>query len=136
MRESRIYCVFPNAVLGIYERGKELRSIPLTFSLLNTVANGRDFRYDFTDQRLYLYCGADLNVIDRDSDGTTPVYAAACVLDCRAEDNTLYLFSQNPQHDAENSLFYLTAIKEYSPADLAARAEIQLDAFMPTDDNG
>ena len=136
MREGRIYCVFPNAVLGIYERDKELRSIPLTFSLLNTVANGRDFRYDFTNQRLYLYCGADLNVIALDSDGTTPVYTAGCVLDCRTENNMLYLFSQMPQNGTESRLFYLTAISEYSPAALADRAGIQLNGFVPMNDNG
>ncbi|MBP5743572.1 MAG: hypothetical protein J6W44_01500, partial [Oscillospiraceae bacterium] len=113
--------------------------VPLTFNLQNAMVSGRDFRYVFTNDRLYLYCGADLNVITLDGNANTPVFAASCVLETLNEKNSLLQFSmaagkQGSSDSAgspEGGLFHLAAVSEYSPAELAARALEQLDAYEP-----
>lgn len=146
---GRLYCAFPDAFLRIYEDGKEIRSIPLSFELQGESLSGRYFRFRFTDDRLYLYCGEDLNVIELNGDGTTPAFAASSVLERMDENGCLILFSYSPYgqgQDPENivagdetasdsavpkELLYLVTIDEYSPAELAERAKDQLDSFLP-----
>ena len=111
----------------------------MTFNLQNAMVSGRDFRYVFTEDRLYLYCGADLNVISLDGNANTPVFSAACVLDNLNDRKSLLQFSMEPQKQlpsgsadsAERGLFHLAAVSEYSPAELAARALVQLDDYEP-----
>ncbi|MCR5089563.1 MAG: TIR domain-containing protein [Oscillospiraceae bacterium] len=137
--DGKTYCVFPDGRLAVYQGREEIRSIPLTFNLQNAMVSGRDFRYVFTGDSLYLYCGAELNVIALDGDGTTPVYSAACVLEYRDENNTLLQFSTaGRQHSfalsgdsPETELFHLASVREYGPADFAARAQVQMEAFTP-----
>ncbi len=137
--DGKTYCVFPDGRLVIYLGKDEIRSIPLTFNLHNSMVSGRDFRYIFTGNRLYLYCGAELDVIALDGDGTTPVYSAACVLEYWDENNTLLQFSTSERHHSfplsgdspENELFHLASVREYGPVEFAARAQAQMDAFTP-----
>ena len=111
----------------------------MTFNLQNAMVSGRDFRYVFTEDRLYLYCGADLNVISLDGNANTTVFSAACVLDNLNDNKSLLQFSMEPQKQlpsgsadsAESGLFHLAAVSEYSPAELAARALVQLDDYEP-----
>ena len=141
---GKLYAVFPDALLRIYREGTEIRSVPLTFNLKNAMVSGRDFRYVFTEDRLYLYCGADLNVIALDGDGTTPIYSAACVLDYLDDNDTLLQFSLEPGYDgsaadlsSEDSIvFHLAFVREYKSDELAARAQEQLDAFKPKQNAG
>ena len=136
---GKIFCVFPDERLRIYQGTTEIRSVPLTFNLQNAMVSGRDFRYVFTEDRLYLYCGADLNVISLDGNANTPVFSAACVLDNLNDRKSLLQFSMEPQKQlpsgsadsAESGLFHLAAVSEYSPAELAARALVQLDDYEP-----
>ena len=136
---GKIFCVFPDERLRIYQGTTEILSVPLTFNLQNAMVSGRDFRYVFTEDRLYLYCGADLNVISLDGNANTPVFSAACVLDNLNDRKSLLQFSMEPQKQlpsgsadsAESGLFHLAAVSEYSPAELPARALAQLDAFEP-----
>ena len=141
---GKLYAVFPDALLRIYRKGTEIRSVPLTFNLKNAMVSGRDFRYVFTEDRLYLYCGADLNVIALDGDGTTPIYSAACVLEYLDDNDTLLQFSLEPGYDgfaadlsSEDSIvFHLAFVREYKSDELAARAQEQLDAFKPKQNAG
>ena len=137
--DGKVFCVFPDERLRIYQGAAEIQSVPLTFNLQNAMVSGRDFRYVFTNDRLYLYCGADLNVITLDGNANTPVFAASCVLETLNEKNSLLQFSmaagkQGSSDSAgspEGGLFHLAAVSEYSPAELAARALEQLDAYEP-----
>ncbi len=139
--DGKTYCVFPDGRLAIYLGRDEIRSIPLTFNLQNSMVSGRDFRYIFAGDRLYLYCGAELNVIALDGNGTTPVYSSACVLEYWNENKTLLLFSTaERQHSfalsgdsPESELFHLALVREYGPLELAARAQTQKDAFTPVE---
>ncbi len=146
---GRLYCVFPDAFLRIYEDGNEIRSLPLSFELQGERLNGRYFRFQFTDDRLYLYCGEDLNVIELSGDGSTPVFAASSVLDRMDSNGRLILFSYDPYGQlldpadggtgdetasdtaAPKEQLYLVSIDEYSPAELAERAKYQLDSYLP-----
>ena len=137
--KGNLYCVFPDSKLRVYHGETEIRNVPLTFNLQNAMVSGRDFRYVFTDDRLYLYCGAELNVVELEGDGTMPVYSAACVLEYIDENGTLLQFSTEPGYDAsadvatpeERSMFHLAAVRQYGSAELAARAAKQLSLFLP-----
>ena len=135
--DGKIFCVFPDERLRIYRGTEEIRSVPLTFNLSSAMVSGRDFRYVFTEDRLYLYCGADLNVIALEGDGTTPIYSASCVLENLDENKALLLFSTAARNNMlagytdSQELFHLASVSEYSPAGLAERAQAQLDAFAP-----
>ena len=134
---GKLFCVFPDATLRVFEGTAELRKIPLnlTSDLLTAVVDGRAFRYHFTDGRLYLFCGNDLNAVQLDTEGTTPLYSASLVLDRIESTGSLLLFSSLPAAppDAQRSevRMILAEIDEYSPQELAARAREQLEAFLP-----
>ena len=141
--DGKLYCVFRDSTLRVFQDRKQIRSIPLTFTLEQAIVSGRDFRYEFRDQQLYLFCGAELNAISLDGEGTTPLYAASSVLE-RLETGELILYSWPPAsedlfsaafHSAEglgaDRRFYLAFIPEYSTEKLLERAEKQLQEYLP-----
>ena len=130
---GRLYCVFPDSSLRIYENGEVLRSIPLSFELSFDVMNGKAFRYEFSDTRLYLYCGGAMNTVMLDSDGETAVYYAGSVLTHLEDRKELLVFSldrEKLEKDGDRNL-YLGYFREYSVGELINRAREQLERYEP-----
>lgn len=130
--QGKIFCVYPNRRLVIYDGGEEIRSLPLSFDLSFDVVNGKNFRYEFSPSRLYLYCMDNLNVISLDSDGTTAVYYADQVLGHLEDTQELLVSSFKKDALSEgNSDYWLAAFKEYAVSELIERAQEQIEAFRP-----
>ena len=131
--QERLYCVYPDGSLTIYENGEEIRTVPLSFYLGSDAINGKAFRYEFYPTRLYLFCGAELNVITLDSDGSTAVYYAASVLEHLEDRGELLVFSYDPKQMGENGErnFHLASFRELSVEELIARGQEQLKAYVP-----
>ena len=130
---GRLYCVFPDSSLRIYENGEVIRSIPLSFELSFDVMSGKAFRYEFSDTRLYLYCGGAMNTVMLDSDGETAVYYAGSVLTHLEDRKELLVFSldrEKLEKDGDRNL-YLGYFREYSVGDLINRAREQLERYEP-----
>ena len=128
---DRLYCVFPDSSLVIYENGAAVRTVPLSFDLSMDVIDGKAFRYEFSDSRLYLYCGDVMNVIMLDSDGETAVYYAESVLAHLGDRNELLVYSIDRARARQTGdlKLYLGSYREYSVAELIDRARNQIEAF-------
>jgi hypothetical protein len=130
--QGKIYCVYPDRRLVIYDGGEEVRSLPLSFDLSFDVVNGKNFRYEFSPSRLYLYCMNSLNVISLDSDGTTAVYYADHVLGHLDDTQELLVCSFKKDALSEGNMdYWLAAFKEYTVPELIERAREQIEAFPP-----
>ena len=130
---GRLYCVFPDSSLKFYENGEEIRSIPLSFDLNMNIIDGKVFRYEFSDKRLYLYCGGDMNAVMLDSDGETAVYYAKSVLAHLEDRQELLVFcSDREKMETSGDMnYYLGSFPEYTVQDLIERAKSQLAAYSP-----
>ena len=130
---GRLYCVFPDSSLRIYENGEVIRSIPLSFELSFDAMNGKAFRYEFSDTRLYLYCGGELNTVMLDSDGETAVYYAGSVLAHLEDRRELVVFSLDRERLEKNGdmNYYLGFFREYNVDELIERARAQLEHDEP-----
>ncbi len=130
---GRLYCVFPDGSLTIYENGEAIRSVPLSFDLSMDIISGKAFRYEFTDTRLYLYCGGVLNTVMLDSEGETAVYYAKSVLTHLDDRRELLVFGQNREKLETNGdpLCYLGYFREYTVEELIERVRSQLETFTP-----
>ena len=130
---GRLYCVFPDSSLTIYENGEAIRTIPLSFDLSMDIIDGKAFRYEFSDTRLYLYCGSEMNVVMLNSDGETAVYYAGSVLAHLEDRQELLVFSYNREKLKESGdmHYYLGSFREYSVGELIDRARIQLETYVP-----
>ena len=128
---GRLYCVFPDGGLEIYENGELIRRVPLSFDLSMQIIDGRDFRYEFLDNRLYLYCGNVMNVVMLDSDGETAVYYADSVLTHLADREELLVYSNDRERARQEGdlRLYLGSFREYSVAELIKRAREQVADF-------
>ena len=131
--ENRLYCVFPDGSLVIYEDGKELRRVPLSFDLSLDVITGKEFRYEFTPSRLYLYCNGHMNAVTLDSDSDTAVYYASSVLGRLEDRQELVSYSLIPEkiHQSGEMNLYLGCFREYSVGELIDRARGQLELYEP-----
>ena len=130
---GRLYCVFPDSTLRIYENGDVIRSIPLSFELSFDVMNGKAFRYEFSDTRLYLYCGGAMNTVMLNSEGETAVYYAGSVLAHLEDRQELLVYSldrEKLEKDGDRNL-YLGYFREYSVDELIERARQQLEHYEP-----
>ena len=130
---GRLYCVFPDSSLVIYENGKVIRTLPLSFDLSMDVIDGKAFRYEFTDSRLYLYCGGVMNAVMLNSDGETAVYYAESVLAHLEDRGELLVTSINREQALRTGdlQLYPGSYREYSVAELIDRAKEQKEAFIP-----
>ncbi len=125
--EGRQYCVFPDGDLVIYENGEQIRTVHLAAEV-SAYINGKAFRYEFCNDRLYLFCDRDLNVISLDSDSTTPLYAVTgCAVDADPSDGRIICFG--PVSDGISSENRLLLFREYTPQELIARGREQLESF-------
>ena len=131
--ENRLYCVFPDRSLVIYEDGKELRRVPLSFDLSLDVITGKEFRYEFTPSRLYLYCNGNMNVVTLDSDSDTAVYYASSVLGRVEDRQELITYSLIPEkiYQSGEMKLYPGYFREYSVSELIERAREQLERYEP-----
>ena len=130
---GQLYCAFPDGSLVIYENGEEIRRVPLSFDLSLDVITGKEFRYEFTPTRLYLYCNGNMNVVSLDSDSNTAVYYASSVLGRLEDRQELIAYSLNPEKVYQNGEMnlYLGAFREYSVDELIERARQQLEHYEP-----
>ena len=118
---GKVFCVFPDGRLRIYEGGAEIRNLPLSFDLAAfEVFSGRAFRWEFTPDRLYLFLGNELNVVSLSGEGTTAVYYADGVL-AHLDDRHELLVSVGRQ---------LGSFTEYSVEELVRRGEAQAAQFL------
>ena len=108
-----------------------IRRVPLSFDLSMQIIDGRDFRYEFLDNRLYLYCGNVMNVVMLDSDGETAVYYADSVLTHLADREELLVYSNDRERARQEGdlRLYLGSFREYSVAELIKRAREQVADF-------
>lgn len=130
---GRLYCVFPDSSLAIYENGEVIRTVPLSFDLSMDVIDGKAFRYEFSDSRLYLYCGGSMNAVMLDSDGETAVYYAESVLAHLEDRGELLVCSIDRERARQTGdlQMYPGSYREYSVAELIDRAKEQIRAFTP-----
>ena len=133
---GRLYCVFPDGSLTIYENGEAIRSIPLSFDLSMDVIDGKAFRYEFTDARLYLFCGGEMNTVMLDSDSETAVYYAGSVLNHLADREELLVWSYNREklEKSGDTYYYLGSFPEYTVRELIERAVAQLKTYHVNQD--
>ena len=131
--EGKLFCTFPDGSLVIYENGEEIRRVPLSFDLSLDVITGKEFRYEFTPTRLYLYCNGNMNVVSLDSDSNTAVYYASSVLGRLEDRQELIAYSLIPEKVYQNGEMhlYLGSFREYSVDALIERAREQLEHYAP-----
>lgn len=131
--QGRLYCVFPNSSLTIYENGEVIRRIPLSFDLSMDFIDGKAFRYEFSDSRLYLYCGGEMNAVMLDSDGETAVYYAGSVLTHLEDRQELLIYSWDRRKLEESGdlSYYLGSYREYEVGELIDRARSQIASYSP-----
>ena len=130
---GRLFCAFPDGSLVIYENGEEIRRVPLSFDMNLDVMTGKDFRYEFTPTRLYLYFNGNMNAVSLNSDSDTAVYYASSVLDRLADRQELIVYSLIPEKVYRSGEMnrYLGSFREYSIDELITRARLQQEAFSP-----
>ena len=130
---GQLFCTFPDGSLVVYENGKEVRRVPLSFDMSMDVMTGKDFRYEFTPTRLYLYFNGNMNAVSLKSDSDTAVYYASSVLERLADRRELIAYSLIPEKVYQSGEMnrYLGSFREYSIEELIARARLQQEAFSP-----
>ena len=123
--DGLLYCISPDEVLKIYKDGKEIRRVDVGNV---SYYNSKSYRFEFNDDRLYAFALNSLNVINLNSNSTTPVYSIGFgILGYYKERNEILVFG----YDAKKAdiRYHLAAIKEYSIDELIAEANRQLDNY-------
>lgn len=130
---GRLFCAYPDGSLVIYENGEEIRRVPLSFDMSMDVMTGKDFRYEFTPTRLYLYFNGYMNAVSLNSDSDTAVYYASSVLERLEDRGELIAYSLIPEKVYQSGEMnrYLGSFREYSIEELIAMARRQQEAFTP-----
>ena len=130
---GRLFCAYPGGNLVIYENGEEIRRVPLSFDMSMDVMTGKDFRYEFTPTRLYLYFNGYMNAVSLNSDSDTAVYYASSVLERLEDRRELIAYSLIPEKVYQSGEMnrYLGSFREYSIEELIAMARRQQEAFTP-----
>ena len=130
---GRLFCAYPDGNLVIYENGEEIRRVPLSFDMSMDVMTGKDFRYEFTPTRLYLYFNGYMNAVSLNSDSDTAVYYASSVLERLEDRRELIAYSLIPEKVYQSGEMnrYLGSFREYSIEELIAMARRQQEAFTP-----
>ena len=125
--DDRLFCVYPDGKMVVYQDGKAVRHIRLSLndtSYLTSYA----FNYDYHDDRLYLSWGNSLDVISLNSDSTTPLYSVDSGFLTYLEDNgKLIMHCHNPITGTRR--YYLGCFDQYSTEQLIARGTAQLETF-------
>ena len=127
-RDNRIYCIFPGGTLTTFYEGIAEKTVFLDLSE-NEYINGKAYRYLFEEDRLYLFCDHDLNVISLSSDSTTPLYALkGSVVDVILENHTILCYGlSSEKRDTKN---HLASFTEYSFEELIERSKEQQNTFL------
>ncbi len=126
--DGKVYCVFPDSTLEIYEEGKLRRKISLSFGI-GELINGKMFRYEFSGNRLYLYRDRDLDVIRLDTDSATPLFSVPHrAIDAVPETGKIICYGPSIRQDGQN--FGMVSFTEYSLQELIARSREQIGSFL------
>lgn len=122
-----LYCICSDHTLKIYREKQMIREIKLSFRD-SAYLLASDFRYFFTDKRLYLYNNTGMEVISLDSDSMMPLYFVDdSVLAYMEEKGGLYLCCQDPVK--RDGLYYLGFIREYDTVSLRKKAEQEIENY-------
>lgn len=124
--DGKIYAIYPDGNLYIYKDTNVIRQINLGNV---SYYDYKSYNYKFNDNHLYLFSGNSLNVINLESDSTTPVYnISGSVLDYLENDKRILVFSYEPnKNDYKYRIAYY---KEYEVNDLINLAHNQLNEYQ------
>ena len=124
--DGKIYAIYPDGNLYIYRNTNVIRQINIGNV---SYYDYKSYNYKFNDNHLYLFSGNSLNVINLESDSTTPVYnISGSVLDYLENDKRVLVFGYEPnKNDYKYRIAYY---KEYEVNDLINLAHNQLNEYQ------
>ena len=121
--DGQLLAVYPDNTLKIYREGKLIREVTLAMENIKYLTS-RSFRWEYTEDRLYLYCGSALTVVNLNSDSTLPVYTVSeGALKWLPESGQLLVYSRQINGISPYQLAYF---REYTAEDLITRGKNQL----------
>ena len=124
---DRVYCIGDDHVLRIYENGERIRNVDLSFADM-AYSEYSSFRYEFYEDRLYLFSDTALEVISLSSDSTMPVYYIAdSVLGFDEGERRVCMYSYDPSR--RDNMYYPAVFEEYDGASLIDKAKGQVADF-------
>ena len=125
--QGKIYCVYPDGTLKIYQGENEVRSIELS-DKGDFYSSKKMIRFEFIDQELFLYNDEVLYVIDLDSDSSRPLLEVnGNVLDYYKDKNEFLVYAYELKK--LDLTYALASYKRYSIEELIERANEQLNNY-------
>ena len=125
--QGKIYCVYPDGTLKIYQGENELRSIELS-DKGDFYSSKKMIRFEFIDQELFLYNDEVLYVIDLDSDSSRPLLEVnGNMLDYYKDKNEFLVYAYELKK--LDLTYALASYKRYSIEELIERANEQLNNY-------
>ena len=122
--KNRLYCVYPEGILEVYENGESIRKVNIGDLSYYTA---KSIRYEFKNNKLYLYAGHSLRTINMYADTSTPIYTTpGGVLGYFKGEILMFA------HDVNKGdvYYYLGSFKEYTVDELIQEANDQLSHFQ------
>ena len=128
LHKGRTYCVFPDMTMTVFINGDAERTVSLGIPP-DSYAKGKAYRYEFTDDRLYLFRDHDMCVISLYSDSASPLYTVTgSVIDADPERGMIICYGTHGSSGDEN--YQVVSFAEYSVDELTLRSREQLDQFL------
>ncbi|MCR5373444.1 MAG: hypothetical protein K6E41_08265, partial [Solobacterium sp.] len=124
--EGRLFCVFPDGHLKIYEKEKEIRDLTLSFTDAGYMEQ-KSFSFIYDNDRLLLFYDGKADVISLSSSSAFPLFTIEhSALSCDPQTGELFVSSLNPRLNSTG--YALASYQEYPVAELISRARRSLDS--------
>ncbi|MBR5341489.1 MAG: toll/interleukin-1 receptor domain-containing protein [Erysipelotrichaceae bacterium] len=127
LHKGKLYCVYPDGELKIFDGNKEIRSIQTAFEE-SIYPSDKGFNFNFYDDELFFSYGDQLHIINLNSDSGRPL----CTIESSymaydRKNQNFIIYSYNPENF--NTLYYPALIKRHTLDELIERAKLQLDTY-------
>ena len=124
--EGKLFCVFPDGHLKIYEKEKEIRDLTLSFTDAGYMEQ-KSFSFIYDHDRLLLFYDGKADVIHLSSDSAFPLFTIEhSALSFDPETGELFVSSFHPRLNSTG--YALASYQEYTVAELISRARHSLDS--------
>ena len=126
--DGKLFVLYPDSVLSVYEKGKEIRSVNLEFN--EPYLYTRDIHYQYAKDILYVFSYNNLRAVSLASDAETPLYAIDESAFAYLEDtNEILVVSRIP--DQFIKTYLPGTFRQYASEELIERGAVQFAAYCP-----
>jgi hypothetical protein len=126
--DGSLYVTYTDCTMDVYKGNSLIRTIQLSFREELYQDLNKMFRYEFHDDRLYMFYAYVLDVIDLSSEGHLPLYCVeGDVLEYLADRKELIMHAYDGKRN--DYLNYLGWYDELTPQEMIERGKAQLEAL-------